>query len=161
MTRSPYLVHEHRLADVIAAIQAMGTYKFYCLSFAEWGKRISGDEDTAEHWRKVFEEHPEFFRLGDGRNKASLVWRRQHRRLYHVDQGKQITRDKYRSLSAREKQRVTRTPLTSSEVATLIDAAIHLHSRAMERKRESRWWVGCLAGLIGVVLGAWIKAGAV
>ena len=33
MSKSPYLVDDHRLADVIAAIQAMGTYKYYKLDF--------------------------------------------------------------------------------------------------------------------------------
>jgi hypothetical protein len=33
-SESPYLPNSGRLADVIAAIQAMGTYKFYKLTFA-------------------------------------------------------------------------------------------------------------------------------
>ena len=48
---SPYIEANNRLADVIAAIQAMGTYKFYKLDFAGWADRISGDELEAPHWR--------------------------------------------------------------------------------------------------------------
>ena len=80
MSKSPYLKDDHRLADVIAAIQAMGTYKYYKLDFAGWSSRISGDETQDNLWRKVFEEHPEFFRLDSDREKASLVWRRQHQK---------------------------------------------------------------------------------
>lgn len=56
MTRarpSPYLSRDDRLADVIAAIQAAGTYKYYKLDFTGWADRISGDESKAFHWRKV------------------------------------------------------------------------------------------------------------
>jgi hypothetical protein len=73
----PYLDNPQRLADVIAAIQAMGTYKFYKLTFKGWAERIVADESEAEHWKTVFEDHPEFFRLDTDREKASLVWRRQ------------------------------------------------------------------------------------
>ena len=41
---SPYLRDPNRLGDVIAAIQAMSTYKFYKLSFAGWADRMSADE---------------------------------------------------------------------------------------------------------------------
>ena len=37
---SPYLNDDNRLGDVIAAIQAMGTYKFYKLSFDNWADRV-------------------------------------------------------------------------------------------------------------------------
>ena len=82
---SPYLREDGRLGDVIAAIQAMATYKFYKLEFKGWADRISADETLAEHWRQVFQEHPEFFRLDGERKRASLVWRRQHPKRYSVD----------------------------------------------------------------------------
>lgn len=158
MSESPYLKDDHRLADVIAAIQAMGTYKYYKLDFAGWSDRISGDEKQAEYWRKVFEEHPEFFRLDSRRERASLVWRRQHQKLFNVDTEVKISREEYKGLSDADKARISRTPLTSNELATLVKAAIDLHSRALERKRDSRWWVAGVFGLAGVILGALIKA---
>jgi len=48
------------LSDVIAAILAMGAYKFYKLSFEDRADRIEGDKDKAEHWRKVFSDRPDF-----------------------------------------------------------------------------------------------------
>lgn len=62
-TDSPYVWCANRLADVLAAIQAMGSYKYYKLPFDQRADRISGDSSAADRWRTVFEEHPEFFRL--------------------------------------------------------------------------------------------------
>jgi hypothetical protein len=51
--------------------------------------------------------------------------------------------------------------LTPADIKTLIDTAINLHSRSIERLRESRWWVPLLSsavgGLIGAVLGVWFR----
>lgn len=44
MTNSPYLSDLNRLADVIAAIQVMGTYKFYKLNL-----RVGLTESVASH----------------------------------------------------------------------------------------------------------------
>lgn len=46
---------------MIAAIQAMGLYKFYKLDFAAWADRIAADPSQGAHWKQVFEE------LGRGR----------------------------------------------------------------------------------------------
>src|SRR5688572_11696971 len=92
---SPYLNSPGRLGDVIAAIQAMATYKFYKLDFEKWADRITGGEGTSEHWRRVFEEHPEFFRLDGARQRASLVWRRQKQKRYHVDRERVLTSEEY------------------------------------------------------------------
>lgn len=155
---SPYTEHNHRLADVIAAIQVMGTYKYYKLDFFRWADRISGDENTADHWKQVVVQHPEFFRLDTTGEKASLVWRRQHQKLYHVDREEKISREEFFALSPDEKRRVSRTPLTSEELATLIQTAIDLHSRAVAHKKESRWWTSPVFGLAGVALGALLNA---
>lgn len=157
MFDSPYLINDTRLGDVIAALQAMGSYKFYKLEFAKWSDRISGDENKADHWKKVFEEHPEFFRLDSGREKASLVWRRQHQKLFNVDTEVKITRNEYKVLSNGDKERISRTPLSSDELGMLVQTAIELHSRALQRKQDARWWipvaVPAVSALIGVILG--------
>jgi hypothetical protein len=159
--KSPYLRDPNRLGDVIAAIQSMGTYKFYKLSFEGWADRISADKSKAEHWKEVFEEHPEFFRLDSTKQRASLVWRRQYPKLFHVDQGRRLSRLEYAALNEREKKRISRDPLTPPDIKTLIDTAINLHSRAIERERESRWWMPLLSsavgGLIGAALGVWFR----
>lgn len=154
MNKSPYLKNDARLSDVIAAIQAMGTYKYYKLDFAGWSDRIIGAKTEADHWRKVFEEHPEFFRLDSDRMRASLIWRRQHQKLYDVDTESTISREQYGTLSNKQQERISRSPLTSTELTTLVKTAIDLHSRAIERKRDARWWIVGIFTLAGVVLGS-------
>lgn len=150
---SPYL-REARLADVIAAIQTLGAYKFYKLDFAGWADRISADRSKADHWRVVFEDHPEFFRLDSQRAKASLVWRRQRRKGWHVDEERIVPETDYLCMSQMEKTRVSRAPLTPDEIKTLVDTAIDLHSRALDSQRERRWFWPLVLGVIGGVLGA-------
>lgn len=106
----------------------------------------------------VFKEHPEFFRLDSDRRKASLVWRRQHQKLFHVDTYTSISPKQYDDLSGEQQKRISRSPLNSSEVATLVNVAVNLHSRALERKRDSRWWLAGAFGLAGVAMGAAIRA---
>jgi hypothetical protein len=51
-SRNPYLKPQ-RLADVIAAITAMGNYWYYKLSFSEWADRIGNDRQKADYWRNA------------------------------------------------------------------------------------------------------------
>jgi len=165
MDKNPYIGNSNRLPDVIAAIQAMGVYRFHMCPFSMWAKRIVGDASQDACWKKVFEEHPEFFRLDTTRQRASLVWRRQFPKRYDVDHEKQLSEEEYALLSPEDRKRISRAPLSPSDIKTLIDTAIDLHSRAVEIKRESRWWVplavpivsGLSGGLIGVTLGTLAK----
>lgn len=158
MSKSPYL-KEQRLADIIAAIQVMGTYKFYKLDFSGWSKRITGLESNADYWKNVFEEHPEFFRLNNEQQKVSLVWRRSYQRNFHVDKEKILTRAEVNDLPSAEKNtRVSRAPLTNSDTATLISTAVDLHSRAIESEKEKRWLLPSLVTVLAVCLGAILKA---
>lgn len=151
---SPYLASDDRLADVIAAIQAAGTYKYYKLDFATWSDRISGDTSKALHWRKVFTEHPEFFRLDSAREKASLILRRQRQKLYNIDEEVVWPKDRYEALAdATAKTRFSRLPLTAAEIEALIDVAVSLHTRATERARDQRWWITVLLTFAGALLG--------
>ena len=154
---SAYLKEPERLGDVIAAIQAMGLYKFYKLDFAGWAERLAADPSQADHWKQVFAEHPEFFRLNTEKDKASLVWRRQNRRRYDVDRRATLSEEEYDALTPKARKRVSRPALGAAEIGTLIQTAIHLHTSALEQKKETRWWVPLLAGLLGVVLGALLK----
>ena len=113
---SPYLSDSTRLADVIAAIQATGSYKFYKLDFSSWSDRISGDETNAAHWQRVFVEHPEFFRLDSRRERVSLVLRRQQPRIFNVDTGKLVEKTDLDNLPESERQRFSRRPLEADQI---------------------------------------------
>jgi len=158
--KSPYLNdNNQRLADVIAAIQVMGIYKFYKLDFAGWSKRITGTEKNAEYWKNVFEEHPEFFRLNNDQQRVSLVWRRSYQRNFHVDREEILTRQQCEELPAKERnERLSRAPLTNSDTATLISTAINLHTRAIENEKEKRWLLPSLVTILAVCLGALLKS---
>ncbi|EAR27618.1 hypothetical protein PTD2_17390 [Pseudoalteromonas tunicata D2] len=148
------------MADVIAAIQVMATYKFYKADFSAWAKRIEGNESKGEYWKKIFEEHPEFFRLGGERKKASLVWRRSYQKLYDVELEEKISRDKFKSLTQEEKKRISRIPLEDSDISTLINTAINLHTRELDQKKDSRWWIAAISGfsgMLGAIIGTLIK----
>jgi hypothetical protein len=90
ITNSPYLSDLNRLADVIASIQVMGTYKFYKLDFKVWADRISGQSSNATTGESFLRSTQSFFRLDSGKMNASLVWRRTHQKLYDVDKEKKL-----------------------------------------------------------------------
>ena len=159
--KSPYLC-DGRLADVIAAIQAMGTYKFYKLDFEGWADRITANKNQSQYWKNLFEQHPEFFRLDGERQRASLVWRRQYPKRFHVDLEKRLSLEEFKALPDDQKKRVSRDPLTPNDIKTLIDTAINLHSRAIESEHERRWWIplasSAVGGLVGAGLGVFLHA---
>lgn len=157
---SPYIANPNRLADVIAAIQTMAVYEFHMRSFEKWAVSITGDESKADYWKKVFDDHPEFFRLDTTRTLASLVWRRQYPKRYHVDRQQMLSEQERAALPEDEMGRLSRPPLTPTDIKTLIDTAINLHTRAVELRRESRWWVplaGAVGGLVGAIVGSLLK----
>lgn len=157
--KSPYLKEATRLADVIAAIQVMGTYKFYKLDFAGWADRICGQQSEAEHWKSVFRDHPEFFRLDVSRQRASLAWRRTHQKLYNVDTEEKVTRQNFDRLSDNDKNRISRSPLSSEDIGTLLNTAVELHSRALAHQREQRWWVTAVITVVIAMIGFLSKGG--
>ncbi|WP_108882338.1 N-carbamoyl-L-amino acid amidohydrolase [Anderseniella sp. Alg231-50] len=136
--RNPYL-KAGRLADVIAAITALGNYPYYKLSFDKWAEKIVNDPGQAGKWQAVFAEHPEFFRISG--DKASLVWRRQFRKLFHTKHMGEVTREEFDAMSQEEKERISRRPLSSGELGTLIETTVNLHQRALEQKVASRYWI--------------------
>lgn len=150
---SPYLKNPNRLAEVIAAIQAMAVYKYYKMDFEGWADRIVGDKRQGEYWESIFKDHPEFFRLDQERKKASLVWRRNYNKNRHVETGEIISTEILRSLTADEQRKYSRSPLTNSDIQTLINSAINLSNIAEQSKKNRDWWKSAVFGLLGVVLG--------
>lgn len=156
--KNPYLIHG-RLPDLIAALTAMGAYKFYKLDFEAWANRISGPQKSGEHWKTVFRDHPEFFRFNQEQTKASLVWRRTLPRDYDVDGVPEVLPD--HQLDGGQYDRISRRPLDPDEIKALITVAIELHERAIDQQRSSRWWIPLLTGflaLLGAVFGSWLSS---
>ena len=159
MVRNPYL-KARRLADVIAAITALGNYRYYKLSFEKCAERISNRPEEAGRWGKIFAEHPEFFRINPADRKASLVWRRQHPKLYDPKRSIELSREEFDALSQKERDGITRRPLAPSEITALINVAVDLHERALDQKKASRWWIPILTAVLafgGGLAGGWIS----
>ena len=147
---NPYL-KERRLADVIAAITTLGTYKFYKLHFSGWARRITGGATDASHWEQIFKEHPEFFRVNSDDNKASLVWRRQFPRNFNVDDIKEFVPDD--EIDGTTEDRISRRPLDAVQITALIDVAVKLHDRALEESKAGKWWIPLVVAILAFIGG--------
>jgi hypothetical protein len=156
MAKNPYLT-PGRLSDVIAAITALGAYRYYKLTFQGCAERIANRPEEAERWGKVLCEHPEFFRVSHEGKLASLVWRRQDPKRFDARRSTEITREEYDALTDEQKLNVSRRPLDASEITSLISIAVNLHERALEHQKERRWWVPIVtSGLafLGALIGS-------
>ena len=156
--KNPYL-KPGRLADVIAAITALGSYRYYKLSVEKWAERIANKPKGADRWGKILSEHPEFFRIGTDDKKASLVWRRQHPKLFDTRRHTEISPEEFLELEPEQKERISRRPLDVSEITALINVAISLNERALEQAKFRKWWVPIAIGVlafIGSFVGAWL-----
>jgi hypothetical protein len=156
MPKNPYLT-PGRLSDVIAAITALGAYRYYKLTFAGCAERIS-DRPDDERWGRVLTEHPEFFRVSQEGKLASLVWRRQNPKRFDAKRSIEVTREEFDALSPEEKLDISRRPLDASEITALIGIAVNLHERALEQQKERRWWVPIFTSalaFLGALIGTW------
>ncbi len=151
---SPYIANPKRLADLIAAIQVLGTYRFASRRMQKWEKRLGRTPVSAPDWSTVFSQHPEFFTTqGD---LISLVWRRSRERNYDTYNRQLLPRERAKELSQQESEdnamRLSRPPLDSSEVSKLIDIAVSLHEREIRHAQERRWWITAVLALLGFII---------
>jgi hypothetical protein len=161
-SESPYVTEPHRLADVIAALQVMGTYSYSARAVDSWVELLGEKPRSAETWLEVFSAHPEFFRAGvedDGLH--SLALRRSQPRVYDTRANEEITSAAFRALPVDGRSHISRRPLSSQQITSLVEVAIKLQSQAFALRQERRWWVPHLVSvctlLIGLALGALLK----
>ena len=152
---SPYLESSKRLADVMAAIQYLATHKFGSRTVENWSGSIGSSPKSADSWKTLFEEHPEFFRVKEG--YVALVWRRANQKNFNMDTGKTHSKEQIKALSSDEKKLITRKPLEPAQTEALLNSAIQMHAAAIAHKKEFRWWIPLIASLLGVVVGAILK----
>lgn len=156
--QSAYLASQERLADLIAAIQAMGSYRYSSRRVKKW-EQILKKPRSASSWDVVFNEHPEFFRASsreDGEHQ--LVLRRAQNKVYDTDTGKEITVRDYFSLDEKGQSRISRKPLSAEQIISLVEVAIKLQNQAVTYNQEVRYRIPLLMGLLGVLLGALLKS---
>jgi ABC-type phosphate/phosphonate transport system permease subunit len=150
--KSPYL-KDGRLSDIIAAIQAMGVYPW--AGRKEWEKTLDTAK-SAENWKDLFSEHPEFFRLSG--EWTTLRWRYTYDKTYDARSHRELNAEEIDKLLPDEKDKLTHKPLDAGQIEALIRVAIELHSRAIAQEQEGRWWkpvwITALMGFLGALIGA-------
>ena len=163
MKSSPYLRPAHRLADVVAAIQVMGTYPWASRKVEDWPKSL-GEPMGNDGWAVIFKNHPEIFRFTD-KGWVSLRWRHGYLKTFDTRRGREISEVERDSLTAAEVDALTHKPLTSDQIEALIRIALDFHVRAIAYEQERRWPAPLICGLIsavlslvGVILGAYITS---
>ena len=156
----PYL-QDNRLADVIAALQVMGSNERAEDTIESWTRKFdnSVDRETIERWKTVFMDHPEFFKvyvLG-GEEKAALRWR-YARRYYDHKKNKELTPEEAAALPEKERWLLTGKALDETQLQGLINTAIELHTKNLTIHQEKRWMLNLFGpagvSLVGVVVGA-------
>jgi hypothetical protein len=126
----------NRLMDIVGILQFMSNYRKYKLLPDEWETKADYQPKSAISWKELFSDHPEFFRVNSN-GEVSLIWRKA---LPHDDESRQ--------------------PLTQDQVSTLINAALEFHAKAVEQKRDMRWWIPVAVAFLafaGALLGAYIR----
>jgi len=153
---SPYLSNSSRLADVLAAIQVMGSYPWATRQEARWQEKL-GAPLSADSWTVLFREHPEFFRIND-EDGITLRWRHGYDKTFRPSELRELSSTELDGLSPEQRKELTRKPLTEGQIETLLKTAIELHTRAVAYAQERRWLTPLLFALLGVVLGAILQA---
>lgn len=157
--QSPYIARQHRLADLVAAIQVMGTYKYSGRKVESWAKILGEKPKSADTWLMVFNEHPEFFRAGvDDAGFQTLALRRAQPRVYNTRTREEMTLEQLKAVPRDNRSHISRRPLSSEQILSLIDVAVKLHTQAIARRQELRWWVVMLIGLTSSFVGAFVAA---
>jgi hypothetical protein len=163
----PYLENKFRLADIIAALQILGSYTWASREWDNWEKKLDKPK-SAENWKIIFIEHPEFFRVSPpdkttNKEWVSLRWRHGYDRNFDIEQGRELSKSEIdalgESMSEQQlNQRLTRKTLTAEQIESLINTAIELHERTIAHKEEKRWFIPLLFGLVGIIIGAILQA---
>ncbi|MEM7082612.1 MAG: hypothetical protein AAF465_07745 [Pseudomonadota bacterium] len=159
-TKNPYLEGDDRLSDVLAGIQMLSTYRYYKVSFGYFQDRLKVKPRTADSWKALFHEHPEFFRVNDEddddeeKQNVCMLMRRAKPKRYNVDDGQLLTRAQVKALSGRDRDCISRAPLSSDEKQWMMKMAIDLHAQALARKESRQRFYAIVASIVVAVIGA-------
>jgi hypothetical protein len=166
-SESPYQGSPNRLADVIAAIQTMGSFVYGSRELETWVEELGAPASPDTTWKDIFEQHPEFFRVSvveKTKDKktvretwVTLRWRHAYVRRYHTVKLEELPRAEADQMTREQRKILSRRPLKTEQIEALINTATELHSRAIAHSQERRWWVSLVlsfaGGLIGAILG--------
>lgn len=124
-TQSPYLLRG-RLADVLALIQVLALDRDSHRSESGLTAELQGKPASSENWTALAKAHPELFRVKlSGENVVSLIAR-------HVT----------------EPTDQLRKPLSTEYLAVLLDLAVEVHDREIQRTRGWHVWVPLIVAVV-------------
>ena len=137
--RKEKYIKDGRLEDVLGLIQVLALDEESHRSESWLVTKLPAKPISSENWISLAKDHPEFFRVVDGKRfPVSLVAR-------HVS----------------EEKGTKRPPLTPEQTQSLLSTAIELHDRQI--KRSQRWtvlipiWVAVIGGIVVLVSGWFSK----
>jgi|688.fasta_scaffold76245_5 hypothetical protein len=166
MNHSPYLLHQGRLADVIAAIQVLGSHLWDSREIKDWKENIGEKPLSANEWEAVFMDHPEFFGkdISDGREYHFLRLRRAYEQTVDTKTQRELSEQElahYKAHDSYSPNNLARRVLTPNQIEALIKAAVELHVRAAAFQDRKRWWwiplLSAALSFLGALSGAWLK----
>lgn len=161
MRRSPYLKNQDRLADVIAAIQVMGSHLWDSREIEDWKRNLGNKPQSANNWQRIFSDHPEFF--GSDKTFYFLRLRRAYEQTVDSKTSRELSEqeiNEYKACEAKNPDNLTRRVLSPNQIETLIKAAIELQARAAALETANRWWIPLLCaalGFSGALVGSLLK----
>ena len=165
MRRSPYLKHQDRLADVMTAIQVLGSQKWDSREIKDWKSNLGDKPQSANDWQSIFSDHPEFFGSDNCDDKTFyfLRLRRAYEQTVDTETSKELSEQEITEYKARETYNpdsLARRVLNPNQIETLIKAAVELQARAAALETANRWWIPVLCaalGFSGALVGSLLK----
>lgn len=136
----PY-TNPNRLADVMALIQVLALHKYGERSDKGLKDEMQGSPRSGSTWKEIAQQHPEFFRVNEEvRLGVSLV----ARYVLPKEEGKR--------------------ELSPDFISTLLQTAINLHDRQMDRAYHWKIYVPIIVAitagaftLFGILLKSWLQ----
>jgi len=165
MRRSPYLKHQDRLADVLAAIQVLGSHPWDSREIQDWKTNIGDKPQSTDKWQSIFSDHPEFFGSDNRGDKTFyfLRLRRAYEQTVDTEASKDLSPQELTEYKAREPyepDKLARRVLSPNQIETLIKAAVELQARAAALETANCWWIPLLCdalGFSGALVGSLLK----
>ena len=167
MAKGHYL-EENRLANVIAAIQAMGVADRPSGTLNRWVAELEASEELTSNqldqspikfaerkkWQTVFEQHPEFFKTYTlrGEPRVLLRWR-------YSESIKTEANDAPNGKNQADKNKnddgtaAPSKPLNADQIQVLINTAIEMHAKEVAGERSPDKFRPLLMATIGAGLG--------
>jgi hypothetical protein len=170
MAKGHYL-EENRLANVIAAIQAMGVADRPSGTLNRWVAELEASEELTSNqldqspikfaerkkWQTVFEQHPEFFKTYTLRGELRVLLRWRYSESIKTEangaangknQADKNSTDKTDNGAAPPSK-----PLNADQIQVLINTAIEMHAKEVAGERSPDKFRPFLMAIIGAALG--------